>query len=160
MIMATSDKQWNKAFNILSEFERQLISPELFKWDYFLEKLSVSKATLWRNQEFRDEFNKVRKLCDKYKKGTDYSLEKSLDADKDIKIKRLEATIEELRQQLDRERERLAYATMIARQKDIDPNEFLENSPLVEHKPKASKEDGTGISDDDVLAMIHKNRKG
>lgn len=155
--MATTQQQWDKAFRLLSEFERKLIEPEEFSWDYFLERLEPSKATLWRNKEFRNEFNRVKKLVKDYKnKNIDYSLERSLESKKDSRIQELERQVKELTDQLDRERERLAYASMIARRKNIDPNEFLESSPLREAKELAKKSDNISV----LKNLITKNKKG
>ena len=45
-------------------------------------------------------------------------------------IEVLKAQVQELTKQLNRERERLIYASMIARRKNIDPAEFLDESPV------------------------------
>lgn len=154
--MATTQAQWDKAFDILSRFERRLIEPEHFSWDYFLERLEPSKATLWRNTDFRNEFNRVKKLVKDYKnKNIDYSLERSLESKKDSRIKELERQVQELTDQLDRERERLAYASMVARRKNIDPDTFIESSPLREAKALEKKEDNLA----DLVSMIKKNKK-
>lgn len=150
--MAVSDKEWEKAFDLLSKFERRLLDPDLFKWDYFTEELNRGKATLWRNKEFKQEFLRVKDLIKKYKNGADYSLEKSLESVKDSRIKELEQQVQELTNQLDRERERLAYASIIARRKNIDPNDFLEDSPLREAQ-KSSKIP----SNNDLLKFIKSN---
>ena len=154
--MATTQAQWNKAFEILSKFERRLLEPELFSWDFFLERLEPSKATLWRNKDFRSEFERVKKLVKDYKnKNIDYSLERSLESKKDSRIKELERQVQELTDQLDRERERLAYASMIARRKNIDPDTFMENSPLREAKELKKKTDNIS----DLVGLIKKNKK-
>ncbi len=57
--MSTSKDQWKTAFDLLSQFERKLISPESFKWDYFTENVGASKPTLWRNEEFKTEFQRI-----------------------------------------------------------------------------------------------------
>lgn len=153
--MAVSDKEWEKAFDLLSKFERRLLDPDLFKWDYFTEELNRGKATLWRNKEFKQEFLRVKDLIKKYKNGADYSLEKSLESVKDSRIKELEQQVQELTNQLDRERERLAYASIIARRKNIDPNDFLEDSPLREAQNISKKSE----SNVQLADFIRSNKK-
>ena len=67
--MATSQEDFEKAFGILSQFERQLISEDEFCWEYITERVVPSKPTLWRNTEFRDEFDRVKRLVKAYKEG-------------------------------------------------------------------------------------------
>lgn len=154
--MATTQAQWDKAFDILSRFERRLIEPEHFSWDYFLERLEPSKATLWRNKEFRSEFERIKKLVKDYRnKDIDYSLERSLESKKDSRIKELERQVQELTDQLDRERERLAYASMVARRKNIDPETFIESSPL--RKAKELEKKNENLSD--FASFIKKNKR-
>lgn len=130
--MTTSKEQFEKAFSILSQFERQLIEASEFSWSYFTSRVTASKATLWRNVEFRFEFNRVAELVKGYKSGlAAYSLEKSKDSVKDVKIKRLEEEISGLKSELSRERERLAYAAMVARRNNIDPIMFIDESPMI-----------------------------
>jgi len=153
--MAVSNKEWEKAFDLLSKFERRLLDPDLFKWDYFTEELNRGKATLWRNKEFKQEFLRVKDLIKKYKNGADYSLEKSVESVKDSRIKELEQQVQELTNLLDRERERVAYASIIARRKNIDPNDFLEDSPLREAQ-KISKKSENNVQ---LADFIRSNRK-
>jgi len=76
--MATTKEQWKTAFDLLSKFERGLISPEEFKWQYFIDNVGASKPTLWRNEEFKLEFHRIQKLVKQYKtKNIEYSLERS-----------------------------------------------------------------------------------
>ena len=73
--MATTKEQWKTAFDLLSKFERGLISPEEFKWQYFIDNVGASKPTLWRNEEFNLEFQRTQKLIKQYKtKNIEYSL--------------------------------------------------------------------------------------
>lgn len=133
--MATTQEQWDKAFGLLQKFERQLIEPAMFCWKYIIEQAGVSKATLWRNKEFESEFQRVKELVKAYAAGEkQFDQEKSIKAakerDKDKQIEELKAKVDELSKQLSRERERLIYASLIARRKNIDPSEFIEDSPL------------------------------
>lgn len=133
--MATTQAQWDKAFTLLQKFERQLIEPSVFCWKYITDQTGVSKATLWRNKEFESEFQRVKALVKAYDFGEKkFDQEKSIKAakerNKDRQIEELKARVEDLNQQLSRERERLIYASLIARQKNIDPADFMENSPL------------------------------
>ena len=57
--------------------------------------------------------------------------------------------------QLDRERERLAYASIIARRKNIDPNDFLEDSPLREAQNISKKSE----SNVQLADFIRSNKK-
>ena len=94
--------------------------------------MKPSKPTLWRNRDFRDEFNRVKKLVKAYKDGKAvYDLKVSKESAKDAEINKLKRKVEELENQLSRERERLAYAAVVARRENIDPIKFEENSPLL-----------------------------
>lgn len=133
--MATTQEQWNKAFELLHKFERQLLEPSLFCWKYITEQAGVSKATLWRNKEFESEFQRVKEIVKDYAiSGKKFDQEKTIKAakerDKDRQIEELKAKLDELNRQLSRERERLVYASLIARRKNIDPAEFMDDSPL------------------------------
>ena len=130
--MATSQEDFEKAFGILSQFERQLISEDEFCWEYITERVVPSKPTLWRNTEFRDEFDRVKRLVKAYKEGKAvYDLEESKESLKDAEIKKLKEKVNVLEGQLARERERLAYAAVVARRENIDPLMFEQSSPLL-----------------------------
>jgi peptidoglycan hydrolase CwlO-like protein len=87
---------------------------------------------MWRNAEFRSEHDRVSKLVNKYKnKQADYDLETSKLSKKDQEIAELKQRIISLEQELDHERERLAYAALIARQNNIDPNLFEKETPII-----------------------------
>ena len=138
--MAVSKEKWNQAFHLLSQFERKVIEPSLFKWKYFEEVLGISKPTLWRNKDFLSEHTRVGKLVDKYKnQNIDYDIEQSKLSVKDQQIADLKARIIKLEQLLDHERERLAYAATVARQADIDPERFMMESPLLKARQKAKE---------------------
>jgi uncharacterized protein YqgV (UPF0045/DUF77 family) len=130
--MSTTQEQWDKSFAILHQFERQLIDPSEFCWKYITDQVGVSKATLWRNTEFESEYQRVKTLIKAYVRGDKQfdqvaSIKAAKERDKDQQIERLKAKVDELNHQLSRERERLV---LIARRKNIDPAEFIENSPL------------------------------
>lgn len=130
--MATTKEEFESAFKILSQFERQLIPADEFGWDYITSRVKPSKPTLWRNREFRDEFERVKKLIRGYKGGKAiYDLNVLKESVKDAEINKLKRKIEELESQLSRERERLAYAAVVARRENIDPIKFEKNSPLL-----------------------------
>ncbi|ELL0571683.1 hypothetical protein Q6U63_000970 [Vibrio fluvialis] len=130
--MATTQEEFESAFKILSQFERQLIPAQEFGWEYITSRVKPSKPTLWRNREFRDEFVRVKKLVGAYKEGKAvYDLNASKESTKDAEINKLKRKIEELESQLSRERERLAYAAVVARRENIDPIKFEEESPLL-----------------------------
>ena len=87
------------------------------------------------------EHERVGKLVEKYKQGkAKYDLENSILSKKDQEIIDLKRKIEELELQLDHERERLAYAALVARQHNIDPAKFEQDSPLIAVKAHAKKE--------------------
>lgn len=135
MIVTTSTEQWDKAFSVLQQFERQLIDPSNFGWKYITENSGVSKPTLWRNKEFEKEFQRIKGIIKGYSRGEkkfdqETSLKAARDRDRDQQIEVLKAQVQELKRQLNRERERLIYASMIARRKNIDPSEFLDDSPV------------------------------
>jgi|GEM_PF-1435745 len=133
--MATTQEQWDKAFSVLHKFERQLIEPAMFCWKYITEQAGVSKVTLWRNKVFQSEFQRVKELMKAYaaseiKFDQEKSIKAAKERDKDRQIEELKAKVDELNKQLSRERERLIYASVIARRKNIDPSEFIVGSPL------------------------------
>lgn len=130
--MATSKEDFDAAFKILSQFERQLIPATEFGWDYITDRVTPSKTTLWRSLDFRTEFVRVQELVRGYKSGKSaYDLDASKKSAKDAEIAKLRKRIDELESQLSRERERLAYAAVVARRKNIDPISFEEESPLL-----------------------------
>ena len=156
--MAVSKAQWNLAFELLGRFERQLIGPELFKWDYFIEQVSCSKPTLWRNKLFKEEFQRVQRLVREYKgKNIEYSIERSKMSQKDQEIQKLKDRIKVLEDERDRERERLVYASMVARRRNIDPEEFTERSPLRKANEKR-KNDSLDLNDP-LIAKIRGQHK-
>ena len=129
--MAIKAEELQKAYDILSRFERQLIEAKKFKWDYITDRVAASKVTLWRNKDFKAEYDRVQGLVKGYIHGDkEYSLERSQASETEKQIKLLKDRIEHLEKELDRERERLAYAAMIARQSNIDPMQFIDKSPL------------------------------
>lgn len=133
--MSTTQEQWRQAFVLLNQFERQLIEPEQFCWTYFTTQVGVSKATLWRNRAFEQEFQRVRSLVKAYAQGKQVfdqatSIQAAKERDKDRQIETLKAQVAQLTLQLARERERLVYAALVARRKNIDPAEFIEQCPL------------------------------
>lgn len=139
--MATSKEKWDEVFQVLSEFERQTLDSSDFNWKFLVERTGVSKPTLWRNKEFRSEHERIGKLVQKYREGkAQYDLEKSQLSKKDQEIKDLKERIASLEKALDHERERLAYASLVARQNDLDPRKFCEESPLIAVKSNAKKE--------------------
>ena len=60
-----------------------------------------------------------------------YDLEESKESLKDAEIKKLKEKVNILEGQLARERERLAYAAVVARRENIDPLMFEQSSPLL-----------------------------
>ena len=130
--MATSKEEFEKAFGILSKFERQLIPAEEFGWDYITERVKHSKPTLWRNADFRFEFDRIKKLVKEYKKGKQvYDLQASKESVKDAEIRKLKDRVSALEELLHKERERLAYAAVVARRHNVDPVKFELESPLL-----------------------------
>lgn len=130
--MATKKEDFEAAFSILSQFERQVIPSKEFGWEYITSRVKPSKPTLWRNLEFRDEFNRVQKLIRAYREGkAEYDLEVSKMSVKDAEIERLKKQINHLQEQLSVERERLSYAAVVARRQNIDPILFELQSPLI-----------------------------
>ncbi len=129
--MAIKADELQKAYDILSRFERQLIEAKEFKWDYITDRVAASKVTLWRNKDFKAEYDRVQGLVKGYIHGEkEYSLERSQASQTEKQIKLLKDRIQQLEKELERERERLAYAAMIARQNNIDPMRFIDKSPL------------------------------
>ncbi|MCF5746076.1 hypothetical protein BVY11_06795 [Pseudomonas amygdali pv. morsprunorum] len=133
--MTTKADQWTQAFALLQRFERQIVMPNLFSWKYITDQCGISKATLWRNKQFEAEYQRIKAIVTSYALGaSDFNLEESIsnakDLQKDKQIEKLKAQVAELTQQLNRERERLIYASLIARRKNIDPGEFMEQVPI------------------------------
>lgn len=129
--MATTKEQWDLAFDILSQFERNLINPNQFKWSFFVDNIGVSKQTFMRNEEFISEFNRVRSLVRKYRdENKSYSLEQSIRSKREQEIFDLNQKIQKLADERDRAREQLAYAVKVAFKHNIDPSLFMEQSPL------------------------------
>ncbi|WP_312205727.1 hypothetical protein [Pseudomonas kuykendallii] len=141
--MTISTQHWQVAFSTLQQFERQLIAPNLFSWNYIVEVCGISKPTLWRNKEFSSEFQRIKILTKNYVRGEQCfdqvtSLKAARDRERDQQIEKLKAQVEELTSLLNRERERVLYASMIARRKNIDPAEFLDGTPLFRLSTKAA----------------------
>lgn len=138
--MAIKAEVLQKAYNILAHFERQLIEAKEFKWDYITDRAAASKVTLWRNKDFKAEYDRVQAIVKGYIHGEkEYSLERSQASQTEKQIKFLKDRIEQLEKELNRERERLAYATMVARQNNIDPMRFIDESPLSATLTKANE---------------------
>ncbi|MDT4884948.1 hypothetical protein FQZ97_1211310 [compost metagenome] len=90
---------------------------------------------MWRNKEFEKEFQRIKEVVKSYARGEKHfdqeiSLKAAKDREREHQIEALKAQVEELTKQLNRERERVLYASMIARRKNIDPAEFLDESPV------------------------------
>jgi len=146
--MAVSKEKWSEAFQLLSQFERKVIDPSGFSWAYLVSELGISKPTMWRNAEFKSEHERVSKLVNKYKnKQTDYDLETSKLSKKDQEISILKQKIISLEQELDHERERLAYAALISRQNNIDPILFEKETPLIKARAVAAKKEEAAATD-------------
>ncbi|NCG69453.1 hypothetical protein GWK93_00160, partial [Vibrio parahaemolyticus] len=60
-----------------------------------------------------------------------YDLDISKESVKDAEIASLRREVEDLNKQLSKERERLAYAAVVARRNNIDPILFEKESPLL-----------------------------
>jgi hypothetical protein len=156
--MATSKAQWDHAYDLLSQFERELIDPKLFKWEFFTENVGASKQTFMRNEEFNSAFKRVRGLVKKYKNSeAHYSLEASKKSQKDQEIETLKLKVQKLEAERDRAREQLAYACMIARQKNIDPDLFMEESPLI--LARAEKKSKPSLETNSVVAQLRQRKK-
>lgn len=157
--MALSKNQWELGYDILSKFERKLLDPQLFKWKYFEEQIGCNRTTLHRNEEFKAAYDEVAKLIGKYKdKGADYSLQSATVNKLEAQIKKLKKEIQELEDERDQAREALAYAAMVARRRNIDPEEFTEGSPLLEANIKV-KDDNVLDLDDPLIAKFRKKKK-
>ncbi len=157
--MSTSKDQWKIAFDLLSKFERKLIASDSFKWDYFTENVCASKPTLWRNEQFKTEFQRVQKLVRQYKtKNIEYSLDRSKLSLKDQEIEKLKVRVKELEDERDRGRERLAYAAMIARRHNIDPEQFNDKSPLLRANKKKAEKNIIDMNDPILEALRGKKR--
>jgi tRNA uridine 5-carbamoylmethylation protein Kti12 len=158
--MATSKNQWETAHQLLSQFERELIEPSLFKWDYFVEKVGASKQTFLRNKEFINEFKRVRTLVKKYKKSNiGYSLERSQKSKNDQEIEALKSRIKEIEQERDRAREQISYAVLIARRNNIDPDLFIEASPLLRSQSLVKEISRSSMENNSVVTKLRAKKK-
>ncbi|WP_420600317.1 hypothetical protein [Neptuniibacter sp.] len=129
--MAMKRHELDEALDILNDFKKQKIHHSEFGWRYITDRVKPSKSTLDRNKEFMHLFAEVKKLVKIYaKKGKIFNHDDVKKSHEEVKIANLEREIEDLKAQLARERERLAYAQMVARQNGLDPTAFMENSPL------------------------------
>ena len=129
--MAIKEEELEKAYQILRSFERREIRPEEYGWNYILERVDASRTTLWRNNEFKVAFDRIKKLTKEYsnkKKEFSHALIKQSHDESEKAL--LNARIKELEMQLNRERERLAYAQIVARQHNIEPALFMDKAPL------------------------------
>lgn len=129
--MAIKKNELEKAYQILRSFERGDIKPEEFSWNYILERIKASRTTLWRNKEFKASYDRIKILTKEYAtKNKTFSHALIKQSHDESEKDRLKAQIKELEAQLNRERERLAYAQMVARQNNIDPALFMDTAPL------------------------------
>ncbi len=65
----------------------------------------------------------------------------------------IEARVKELEDERDRERERLAYASMVARRNNIDPEQFNEKSPLLRANEKKVTKNVIDMNDPILAAL-------
>lgn len=93
--MVIKAEELQKAYDILSRFERQLIKAKEFKWDYITDRVAASKVTLWRNKDFKAEYDRVQGLVKGYIHGEkEYSLERSQASQTEKQIKLLKDRIQ------------------------------------------------------------------
>lgn len=129
--MAMSLEQIELAKTILRRFKNKDLPPDKFSWDFIASEVGVNRTTLYRHQDIKEDYALAKKLVAKHKK-----MERGLNSERirkgelEHQIDTLKKTIETLEEQLARERERLAYAALVARRKGIDPLEFIDGSPL------------------------------
>jgi hypothetical protein len=129
--MSIKKEELEKAYQILRAFERREIPPEHYSWNYILERVKASRATLWRNKEFKATFDRIKKVTKEYaNKNKDFSHALIKQSHEESEKAQLKARIKELEAQLNRERERLVYAQMVARQHNIEPTLFMDKAPL------------------------------
>lgn len=129
--MAMSKKQIELARTILRRFKNKDIPPENFGWNFIASEVGVNRTTLYRHQDIREDYALAKRLVAKHKKmERGLNIERIHKGELEHQIDTLKQKIASLEQQLARERERLAYATLVARKNDIDPFEFLDGSPL------------------------------
>lgn len=129
--MAMTRKQIDLALTILRRFETKDLPYSEFGWKYIADAVGVNRTTLYRNDDINERYAVVKKLVSKYKKvarGFDQEIINKTELE--IRVEKLQGEIDDLKRQLARERERLAYAQVVARKKDIDPLDFIDNTPL------------------------------
>lgn len=132
--MTVKEPEIQKVFEILNKFERQVIDPSEFGWEYLVQSSGISKSTLWRYKSgtgVRTIYNRYIEVKEHLKQarkyGNLYSLEKSKRLKDDQKILKLEKENEDLRKENDRLREQLTYAASVARRKNLNPTEFFKS---------------------------------
>ena len=126
-----SKEQIELAKTILRRFKNKDLPPNQFSWNYIASEVGVNRTTLYRHQDIKEDYALTKKLVAKHKKmERGLNIERIHKGELEYQIDTLKQKIVTLEQQLARERERLAYATLVARKNDIDPFEFLDNSPL------------------------------
>lgn len=129
--MAMSKEQLELAKTILRRFKNKDLPPDQFSWDYIASEVGAHRTTLYRHEDIKEDYALAKKLVAKHKK-----MERGLNSERihkgelEHQIDTLKKAIADLENQLARERERLAYASLVARQKGIDPVAFLDESPL------------------------------
>ncbi|MDQ2077472.1 hypothetical protein [Marinimicrobium sp. ABcell2] len=129
--MAMRKDQKEFALTILRRFKTKDLPPKDFGWNYIANEVGVNRTTLYRNDSIRETYALVRTIVSKHKKeARGLNQERIEKGELEHKIDTLNETINDLEKQLNRERERLVYATLVARKKDIDPLEFLDKTPL------------------------------
>jgi len=129
--MAMSKKQKDLALTILRRFKTKDLLPKDFGWNYIANEVGVNRTTLYRNEEIRETFALVKKIVAKHKKeARGLNQERIEKGELEHMIDTLKEKVTDLEKQLARERERLTYATLVARKRDIDPLEFLDKTPL------------------------------
>lgn len=129
--MAMTQKQIDLALTILRRFETKDLPYSDFGWKYLTDAVGVNRTTLYRNDHINERYVVVKKLVAKYKKVARGFNQEIIDkTELEIRVEKLQAEIDDLKGQLARERERLAYAQLVARKKNIDPTEFMERTPL------------------------------
>lgn len=129
--MSMSKEQIELAKTILRRFKNKDLPPNQFSWNYIASEVGVNRTTLYRHQDIKEDYALTKKLVAKHKKmERGLNIERIHKGELEHQIDTLKQKNVTLEQQLARERERLAYATLVARKNNIDPFEFLDNSPL------------------------------
>ena len=130
--MAMKKTDISNALDLLEKFERQVIDPEKMSWNYLVEHVGFSRATLWRNEKIKDKYGEVTKYLVKVKSASSpFTYEKQQHIKTKQRIDQLKLDKERMQIEIDTLKEQLAYVAYVATQKELDPAIFFKAPKLI-----------------------------